>query len=867
MSVLSSWRLALRLAWRDALRSKGRSALVLVMIALPVLSVTAAAVVFATQDVDSEESLDRRLGSAVAKVDVQRGTGAVIQAPDPEVASSTMGRGGPPLTAAQISAALDGRRLVELRAGSVPVTTDRGEVYAEVTEVDLTDPMAEGLFVLSSGRLPRSADEVVVNSFVEGKGYSVGDRLVTRGAERPDPVIVGVAESTTIRDYAVLAGPLGSTGARTYGTTSYLVDGAPVTWAEVRALNAEGASVLSRAVVLDPPPLPPEVEMYADASSDDVVAIVVLVVVMALLELVLLAGPAFAVGARRQSRSLALLSASGGTPAQARRVVLGSSVVLGSAAAALGVALGIGAALGLEPILQARSGTWFGPFEVPWLYLLAIAGFGLLSAFLAAVVPAWIASRQDVVAVLAGRRGDAPPSVRSPVVGVLLLGGGVALAAYGASGSGDSSIVIAIAAVLSVLGMILLVPVVVVGVARLAGRLPLALRFAARDAARHRQRTVPAVAAVAATVAGVVALGIATASDEAQNREGYLPSLAEGAGALTSYARDTDWPALRAAVERELPGAEVVEVRGLSDRVAGGGYVETDVRAVSGDFLLDTYGNLLGSAWLVGEELPPGLPGVSEQQAKAADAVLAAGGVVAFTNQGVTGDAVRMKVTTRDERERVVGEPRRATFAAVILPSTGNGGAQAVLSPAAASSLGVEPQPVALVVPEEVSEAEEASVAEVVAGLSDQASLYVERGYETSDETVVIQLILGGLGAVLMLGGTLTATFLALADARPDLATLSAVGAAPRTRRGVAAAYAAVVGLVGAVLGAVVGFIPGIAITYPLTSDNFGPVPDRHYLDVPWLLVVGVVVVLPALTSLVVGLTARSRLPLVARLD
>ena len=53
-----------------------------------------------------------------------------------------------------------------------------------------------------------------------------------------------------------------------------------------------------------------------------------------------------------------------------------------------------------------------------------------------------------------------------------------------------------------------------------------------------------------------------------------------------------------------------------------------------------------------------------------------------------------------------------------------------------------------------------------------------------------LRVVLGALGAVLMLGGTLTATFLALSDARPDLATLSAVGASPRTRRGVAAAYA-----------------------------------------------------------------------------
>ena len=73
------------------------------------------------------------------------------------------------------------------------------------------------------------------------------------------------------------------------------------------------------------------------------------------------------------------------------------------------------------------------------------------------------------------------------------------------------------------------------------------------------------------------------------------------------------------------------------------------------------------------------------------------------------------------------------------------------------------------------------------------------------------------------------------------------------------------VGLVGAVLGAAVGFIPGIAITYPLTR-GYSDV-DAHYLDIPWLMILGLVVGLPLLTALIVGLCARSRLPLVARLD
>ena len=87
------------------------------------------------------------------------------------------------------------------------------------------------------------------------------------------------------------------------------------------------------------------------------------------------------------------------------------------------------------PVVQHWSDTEFGPFDVPWLHLAGIALFGLLSAVLATVVPAWIASRQDVVAVLAGRRADQRPSLRSPIVGLVLLGVGIAGSAYGATSS------------------------------------------------------------------------------------------------------------------------------------------------------------------------------------------------------------------------------------------------------------------------------------------------------------------------------------------------------------------------------------------------------------------------------------------------
>ena len=164
---------------------------------------------------------------------------------------------------------------------------------------------------------------------------------------------------------------------------------------------------------------------------------------------------------------------------------------------------------------------------------------------------------------------------------------------------------------------------------------------------------------------------------------------------------------------------------------------------------------------------------------------------------------------------------------------------------------------------------------EAMTGISPVSYVSVERGFQDNSTRIVL-LLLGCVGGILVLGGTLTATFLALSDARPDFATMSAVGAAPRTRRFVAASYAATIGLVGAVLGAAVGFVPGIAITYPLTGTSWLPegatspdgsaLPD-HFIDIPWLLVGGLVLLLPLLTATIVGLTSRSRLPMISRLS
>ncbi|MGZ5404405.1 MAG: FtsX-like permease family protein [Nocardioides sp.] len=877
MNPWRRWAPAVRVARREAVRAKGRSALVLGMIALPVLGVTAADVVISTSRVSGTEAIERRLGTADARLVVEPGLTRVKQTVDPDTGGWTgdgAGRGGP-VGLEDLAAAL-GRDLaaVQVVDGSLqPVLTDAGVTDVSVVETDLTDDLTDGLYRITEGRVAETTDEVVVNGALAARGFEVGDPLEVR--DGPTLVVVGIGENTTYRGSPIAVAPLGSFDLGETGARTWLVDaGGDITWDDVVTLNGVGALVLSRAVLLDPPPdsaIDPELG-WATSTDDAVVAVIALVVVMALLEVVLLAGPAFAVIARRMQRSLALMAATGATPPQARRVVLASGLVLGATGSTLGIGLGLVLAWLSLPVVQRFSDGYLGPYDVPWLHLVGIAGFGLLSALLAAVVPAWISSRQDVVSVLAGRRGDSRPSLRSPLLGVLLLAGGIAISAYGATTRQNGEYFIAVSAIVAVLGMILLVPVVVVGLAKLARGLPLPLRYAVRDASRHRTRTVPAVAAVAATVAGVVALGIANASDAAESEATYTQNLSMGQAALTTYGARPDWDGYRAVAERYLPGAQVAEVRGVRDS-GGGGWTEVGFRSEHERYQLSSYGSSLGSTVLIAGAdgaVPAEVVGLDGVERARAEAALADGGAVVFVNQDTSAEEVRLVVREYSRRGRP-RPPLRATVpATMIRVSPLATSFRGVLSVEAAAAVGVEGETVGLLIDgAEITEAQELDVQEALTAIAPSMSFYVERGYEADDETVIVLLVLGALGAVLMLGGTLTATFLSLSDARPDLATLAAVGASPRTRRAVAASYAGVIGLVGAVLGAAVGFIPGVAVTYPLTgwAQDTDPSLPSHYLDVPWLLIGSLVLVLPLLTAIVVALCTRSRLPLVARVD
>jgi putative ABC transport system permease protein len=561
------------------------------------------------------------------------------------------------------------------------------------------------------------------------------------------------------------------------------------------------------------------------------------------------------------------------------------AIVIGAVAAVVGAVLGVGLARLLQPLAQDQVSAWFGPFEVPWLQVLAVAVIGFAAAICAAIVPAWIASRQNVVGVLSGRRSESLPSRRSPIIGLVLVTAGIASAAFGTRNA-LSGIPIALGVLLCVAGVLFILPALVSAAARFSARMPLVIRFATRDADRHRTRTVPAAGAIAVTVVGVVTLGIAFSSDQEQNQESYLPSFTIGDAVVHPRHSTTEsgvdpeeatarWKNIAAQVEKAIPGATAALTSGATSE-ADGRYIVVET-GEGGAVPLDTTIGEFGELIVTGADgtLPPAVArSLSERDAAAAAETLRSSGAVVFTTDDglrTSQQSARLVVKEFSEEEQTDLDAVTVDVPATYLDAGERAApAYAVVTPAMVAKLGLEPRVVGLYVENaQLSAAAETDLDEALAAGQFPTTILIERGYQETDTAVIVWLLLVTLGAVLMIGGALTATHLALNDARPDLATLSAVGARTRTRRGVAASYALVVTLLGAVPGALIGFVPGIAISFPITTEGW---PERdsvaaHYLEIPWDLVGIVVVGLPLLIALIVAVTTRGRLPMVARVE
>ncbi|GAB7052460.1 FtsX-like permease family protein [Catenuloplanes indicus] len=896
---MRSWLTALRISRREMRRAKGRSALVVAMIAVPVCALGYAAASYDMYTLTPAETATRTLGAADAlllpRLDepIMQGADAELWMPAAPQDEEGSGRAG--MTEAQALDVLPaGSRVVPMSFGGLEFRTAAGGLApAEFAQLDLADPIFDGMAELLDGRAPSAPGEVAMSEAARDR---FGDTIESRERDRSWTVVGTMEFHADLGEFLIFpTGTFPEPGVE--GASQWLADTPqPVDWSQVNQINRRGVAVTSRAVLLDPPdPSITALPWDGIAPPERGLNLVTIVAGLAMLEIILLAGPAFAVGARHRQRSLALVAANGGTRAHLRRIVLADGLTLGGTGAVLGAVAAVLLAVLARPVTeQLVVGARFGGYRFDLPTLAGIVGLAVLTGLLAAAVPAFTAARADVVAALTGRRGVVRSKRRWLITGVVTTAAGVAVVALGPQDGADWGAERIVAGlVLAQLGLVLCTPSLVGLIARLGGVLPPAPRIALRDTARNRSSSAPAVSAVMAAVAGTVAIGVYLVSATEKDEAGYLAGLPQGYVGVDyqSYRDDYD-PAsedrARAAVARLLPGAAVTEmsqvacadpatyqgcnlvaVRPPAKRCPGEANEPTSreqVLALAEDprcertwhYSSPTFREAVG-----GRETLVALTGASGADLDRAVAVLDRGGVVVGDPSLIdNGTAVLQVLATPAGADE--SESREITVPGHLLES-GRFGATVVLSPAVVRQAGFAVAPAGLVVAAgttpAVGEIDRLNLALAEAG---SGAAFVERGPAGNESPML--WMLAAASTLITLGAAGIATGLAAADGRADLSTLAAIGAAPRVRRLLSLSQSGVIAGLGSLLGLAAGIGSAFAVLAARNAAIAGewPLVALYPLSVPWANLV-LILVVPLVAMLGAGLLTRSRLPIERR--
>ncbi|WP_065571536.1 ABC transporter permease [Microbacterium oleivorans] len=900
-------RVSVRIARRQVRRAWVSSLLIMSLIALPIAGMAGMAVLVSSTFSTAAERVNVELGRMSAWVEpmwpAESGFWQVPDDPYTHGNESTWGSGAMGDETGEMptdptNALAAGTEIVPLSSGEERVETVAGIARVKAWAGDVTDPRFVGHFALAEGRAPTDDRQVLVTpATLTRAGVGIGETLSLAGGQKF--TITG-----TFRDAEVAADEVALAFADSdrYAPVRFYLPEADIGISQLKALNASGFGVYSRQLVLTPPPFTSPVgddygsPTAAEQEQQQKFALAGAIGAGGLASgymVVLLAGAAFAVSARRQQRALAIAASVGAEPRDLRRVVLLQGAVLGLVGGCAGLGLGVGLAAVLIPVFDDGSATRFWGFHVPWLLLGGVLMFAVVVGSASAWMPARAVGKSDTISALRGARRPLTVTASRPLWGSLLILVGVALTVVSGIAAGAVAVSSTIAwdsalrwipivgiiggPVLAQIGILLSGRWLLWLASRALSRVGLAARLASRDAVANGARTVPAFAAIGATVfVAVFAVSMGTMSAE-QGARSY--TYTAPSGTIVGDISPMSEPLLTAEVGQEA--ANDVERMFIAS-----GATSTALVSAQPDIYVGAPSDLpadLDRAMLVAPEqslLPPGeddgravsyngYPSenlsivavddletamhVTLDPAQRADYV--AGAVIVSDSRYITGGRITAaswrareylegKVPSNIWRaEDGVSDPQWERTAPAIAVTAPHQGIVAAITPETARAWGVDvvPRRVLAAFPEGSEMNSNDHLYELSDGLmveDYQVSLWRETG--PGSPAVWLVPLLAAV-AVLVLGASAVALGLARFERRPDDATLAAVGGTPGLRRRIGLWQGLVIAGFGTFAGAAAGILPPIG--FWLQSQTAGLPLDLA--DIPWWLLAALAVALP----------------------
>lgn len=549
-------------------------------------------------------------------------------------------------------------------------------------------------------------------------------------------------------------------------------------------------------------------------------------VVLALVALV--AAATFAVLAQRRLAQLGMLSAVGATERHLRLSMLATGALTGIAASIVGALTGGLAWIALTPVIESLVAHRIDAAAVPWWIVLTGALLAITATTVAAWWPARSMSRIPTVVALSGRMPRPPGGTRSALLAPCVAGAGM-LALYFGSGFGEdgpsmTETLLLIGGMVSLLaGVLLMSPILVRSLGRLARRAPIAPRLALRDLSRYQARSSAALAAIGLALGVPAVIVVAIAAEQNATPLGNLAS-----DQLLIRPDDVDGPFVPDSDRVDEIAGGVAELaatlgaeRMLPLQMVFDPAMPSDPK--NGQRLGVSVGRRVSDGWMFEHNVYAGtrelLDVLDLDRSSVADGeiVTVADGDLFrspdFALGPPPGDPVDADALSAGGREPIA-DPG-------TLPVTYSALPQALIDPDAATANGwtVEDAGRWLVEFESQLDADQLAAAHEIAARS---GMVVES--RDDDSTLArVRLVAGAVGMLLALAVLAATVGLIRSESSDELRMLTAAGATAWTRRGVTAACAGALALLGALLGVTSAYL-GLAAG---GLDHLTPLPWR----------------------------------------